>query len=162
MYRSPLGPPLVPCSPSPESLMREPESTPPGILTRIFLFCFNRVLPRHVGQTFRIVLPLPLQAAQVVATLKKPCWILCCPDPPQLEQISMSSWDFAPSPPHVLQDSRRGMSISFEDPNAASSKLISRLYWRSEPRSPRCPLRSPAASKNYPKMSPKMSPKPLP
>ena len=56
----------------------------------------------------------------------------------------MAEADLAPVPLQSVQDSQRGILSLASFPYTASSNVISRLYWRSLPRSARVPPRWPA------------------
>ena len=57
--RSPAGPPLGPTSPSPESWMRVPVSTPGGICTVRVRRVRTRPSPEHSWQGWVMVVPNP-------------------------------------------------------------------------------------------------------
>ena len=132
-YRSPLGAPFSPASPSPASRIRSPVSTPAGTLTEsVFCSCL-RPWPWQSGQGSLIILPLPRHCGQVCCTAKNPCCIRTCPAPPQVVQVVAEVPSFAPLPEHVLQPTRVGTRIFTSVPNTASSRDNSRLYCRSAP-----------------------------
>ena len=73
MYRSPDGEPLSPASPSPESLILVPSSTPGGIVTdKVFSFR-TRPDPEQDLQAIFITCPLPWHVGHVRSIVKKPC-----------------------------------------------------------------------------------------
>ena len=61
------------------------------------------------------------------ATLKKPCWNVTWPAPPQAEQVVGCVPGVAPLPSQVVQLESRGIWMCVSVPNAASSRVSSRL-----------------------------------
>src|SRR5450759_1120184 len=59
-YKSPGGPPFVPCSPSPERRIRSSLSTPEGIFTDNVLCCLMRPLPLQSLHGEVIIFPVPV------------------------------------------------------------------------------------------------------
>ena len=76
---------------------------------------------------FWISRPVPRQRGQVRATLKKPCWKVTWPAPPQVLQVLGLEPAAAPEPLQAVQDSTRGICRVASVPKAASSKPSSRL-----------------------------------
>jgi len=74
-----------------------------------------------------ITRPVPRQRPQVRATLKKPCWKVTWPRPPQLEQALGPEPAAAPLPEQVWHVSARGNWMLVSVPSSASSKVSSRL-----------------------------------
>src|SRR5699024_4544498 len=66
------GPPAGPTSPCPESLMREPSSTPAGTLIRTLRLVRTRPSPAHSVQGLGMVVPNPPQAAHAVVVITWP------------------------------------------------------------------------------------------
>src|SRR6218665_813818 len=112
MYRSPGGPPLVPCSPLPVLRMRMPPSMPAGILTSS-VFCFLILpWPWQVMQGSGMILPVPRQCGQVCCTLKTP-WRLCTvPTAPQVPQTLALVPGLAPLPWQATEPSHAWRRIS--------------------------------------------------
>ena len=104
-----------------------PSSTPAGILIFSVFSTMRCPSPPQVAHGFATIRPLPRQWPQVRATLKKPCWKVTWPAPRQVGQVTGSVPGAAPLPEQVSQRSARGMRICASVPNAASSKLRSRL-----------------------------------
>jgi hypothetical protein len=71
--------------------------------------------------------PSPRQRLQVWLTVKKPWEKRTWPVPRQVLQTTGCEPGLAPLPRQVAHVSKRGMTISFSTPLAASSKRISRL-----------------------------------
>lgn len=74
-----------------------------------------------------MIVPFPLQVGQVVATEKNPCVLLIWPEPPQSGQVAGELPLLAPEPLQSTQDSKRGISILYSLPRAASSRETSKL-----------------------------------
>lgn len=72
MYRSPVGPPLVPGSPLFALRMRMPPSMPAGILISSVFCRLILPWPEQAVQGSGTTLPVPRQVGQVCCTLKKP------------------------------------------------------------------------------------------
>ena len=73
IYRSPLGPPLTPASPSPLKRILVPVSTPDGIFTERDLSFSSCPEPLHFWQGFLIICPIPEHVGHPLSTVKKPC-----------------------------------------------------------------------------------------
>src|SRR5881296_127919 len=71
----------MPASPSPESRMRVPSSTPGGMFTDSARSRVTRPEPEQDGHGLLITWQRPWQFGQVRSKLKKPCacWMLPCP-----------------------------------------------------------------------------------
>ncbi len=124
-------------------------------------------VPRQSVHLSLMILPLPWQSGQVCTLRtvpKRDCWVKTTwPLPPHLGQVSGLVPGFAPEPLQVLQVSFTFSSISFLQPNTASSKVMRTLVRRFAPfMGPllRPLLRPPP--KRSPKISPKISPKSAP
>ena len=126
-YKSPVGPPFTPASPSPLKRILSPSSTPAGILTDKVLFCLVRPAPWQVGHGSLTILPLPWHFGQVCCTEKKPCCMRTWPCPPQVVQLTGCVPGRAPEPLQVSQVDCTGMRILVSVPLAASSKDTSML-----------------------------------
>ena len=72
-YRSPEGPPLIPASPSPESLILSALSTPAGIFIAMVLLVLFLPEPEQILHGSFIVSPEPLHSGHVCCNVKKPC-----------------------------------------------------------------------------------------
>jgi len=128
MYRSPAGPPFIPPSPFPLSLIVDPLSTPAGILIFIVSFVLTLVVPWHDLHFFSGTFPSPLHVSHVRDVVICPRIVFLTsrtsPVPWQFVQFMMllsASWPF---PSHVLQTSGFVISSSFSHPNTASSNVI--------------------------------------
>src|SRR5438132_10795412 len=133
-YRSPGGPPLSPVSPSPVSLRRVPVSTPAGTFTERTLSFSTLPAPLHEGHGSVTTLPLPWQWPHGRAIWKKPWVSRSSPVPWQVGHCLGAVPDLAPEPRHESQVLCRGIFTFASVPKAASVKVTSRLYLRSEPR----------------------------
>ena len=102
-------------------------STPPGILIWSLRSTVTWPWPRQSLQGVVTMRPVPRQRPQVRATLKKPCWNVTCPRPPQEVQVVGVVPGAAPLPWQVAQGSARGIWMCVSVPKTASSKLSSRL-----------------------------------
>src|SRR5215470_8055794 len=96
---SPRPPPCVPPAPSPATRIREPVSTPAGILTSRLRRLLAHPVPRHSGQGFR----------------------LTCPDPPQVGQGSSSSSDSGRLTPVKASSSESARAPSHSPPLPAGT-----------------------------------------
>src|SRR6056297_1740655 len=164
-YTSPLGPPFIPGSPSPLSVITDPLSTPAGILIFIFFFSLFRPLPPQSWHASSKVFPSPPHVGQVFAFTNCPNGVLCVyltsPVPPQLLQVFTFVPGFAPVPSQVLHVSFLIISISFSTPKAASLNSITVSTWMSRPLADRLLLLVPPPP-NMSNMSPKISSNPAP
>ena len=96
-----------------------------GIRNLILDVRSRRPVPWQVLQGFSMTRPAPSQRGQVWAMLKIPRELITCPRPPQVAQGLLLE---PASPPEPLQTSHRSCLwtlISFSQPCAASSKVIS-------------------------------------
>src|SRR5262245_19169536 len=100
---SPGGPPRIPASPSPASLIRVPSSTPTGMVTDSVRSRVTRPAPLHDGQGVSIVSPRPWHDGQVRSMVKKPCVARTLPIPPQVRQVVGAVPALAPEPVQLLQ-----------------------------------------------------------
>ena len=138
---------------------------PAGTWTFMVLFRRTLPLPLQVVQGSLISLPLPPQVGQGLSDCMvmpmKFCWVRMVPRPPQREQVSGWVPALQPLPPQVEQGSMRPKVISFSQPKAASSKVISSSTPRFCPRvGPlrRWPLELVAPPKKSPKILPRSNP----
>src|SRR6056297_1103793 len=115
-YRSPVGPPRNPASPSPASRMRVPVSTPAGMFTLSARFFWILPAPPQALQGFLMICPSPEQVGQVRSTVKKPCWALTFPIPEQVGQVTGSVPASDPVPEQVSQTTEVGTLIVFWSP----------------------------------------------
>jgi hypothetical protein len=97
MYRSPGGPPFTPGSPLPWSRMREPVSTPPGILTAMRSVPNVAPRPPQVRHASRPILPFPRQRGHASEVRRRPRPARR-PFPPQSGQASSGLPGLAPDP----------------------------------------------------------------
>ena len=80
-------------------------------------------------------LPWPLQSPHVLAIEKKPCWKRTCPLPRQCGQVCrLGAGLGAAAAAGLAAREARDRRCVFSQPRRASSKVISRWYWRSSPR----------------------------
>jgi hypothetical protein len=114
-------------SPSPESLSRDPLSTPAGIWIVIERSCRTRPSPRQSAQGSWITRPCPWQRPQGRRISKKPCLVPIEPVPLHCGQRTGCVPGFAPLPAQASQLSRRGNRIVASPPKAAWRKSTSRL-----------------------------------
>ena len=75
-YKSPLGPPLKPASPSPETLSLESFSMPSGMSISIFLVLFSVPVPWHCLQGFFITFPVAPHVSQGLVVWNMPKTVL--------------------------------------------------------------------------------------
>src|SRR5579875_2259622 len=93
----------MPASPSPDSRMRVPSSTPAGTLTDSERSRVTRPEPAHLSQGLSIVWPRPWQVGQVRSMAKKPCCARTRPCPPQVRQVTGREPGLAPLPAQASQ-----------------------------------------------------------
>src|SRR4030042_5235899 len=125
-YRSPLGPPYSPSSPSPRSRSREPVSTPAGILSWTVLTALTFPPPEHSRQGVVITLPSPRHWEQGGLMLKKPLDCVTWPLPWQRVQICGEAPGAQPDPRQEEQRTYFSTLISLPAPRALSMKEIRR------------------------------------
>ena len=78
--------------------------------------------------------PAPLQAEQVLSTVKKPCEALVLPEPPHAPQFFNPEPFSEPEPLHESHLTSVSNEISFLTPVYASRKSTSTSYFKSWPR----------------------------
>src|SRR5215210_6208625 len=107
MIRSPLGPPRSPALPLALILNCMPSCTPAGISMVTVSSPYTLPSPLQLLHFDVIVVPSPLQVAQVVTVCIWPRKVLVTfltwPLPPQVLQFCTLPLSFAPLPPQVLQ-----------------------------------------------------------
>src|SRR5918998_6834766 len=103
IYRSPLAALRTPASPSPDTRMRVPSSTPAGIFTDRLRRLSARPSPPHAWHGSAITSPLPRHVGQPRSTTKKPCWARTLPAPLQVEHVCARLCPLAPLPSHESQ-----------------------------------------------------------
>src|SRR5690606_16329260 len=106
-YRSPGGPPPGPTSPSPDSGMRVPESTPAGILMVSDRRVRTLPSPEHSPHGRGLTVPYPWHCGhgRVVITWPRNdrCTWLTSPWPPHVGQVVSDDPGAVPSPLHAMQ-----------------------------------------------------------
>ena len=137
MYKSPLGPPFSPGSPSPLNTTVWLSSIPAGIFTLI-LACFLTVpFPLQLSQGSFITSPVPWQFVHVLVVCIWPSIVfwtcLTVPVPLHTEHFDTVVPGFAPVPLHIEHVSGLVTSISFSTPKNASSNVISIFKFKSAP-----------------------------
>ena len=137
MYKSPLGPPFSPGSPSPLNTTVWLLSIPAGILTFI-LACFLTVpFPLQLSQGSFIISPVPWHAVQVLLVCICPSIVfwtcLTVPVPLHVGHFVTDVPGLAPEPWQILQVSGLVIDISFSTPKKASSNVMSIFKLRSAP-----------------------------
>src|SRR5450759_2405020 len=122
-YRSPAGPPDVPCSPLPLNRILPPSVTPAGICTVRGFTRTTRPLPLHVLHGSSITLPEPPQRLHVLDTPNRPWPCETAPVPWHTGHMVGPVPGLAPLPWHVGQVSTRWTSTLVETPLSASSNV---------------------------------------
>src|SRR5271165_3473302 len=147
----------MPASPSPAKRIRVESSTPAGMLTDSTRSRVTRPLPEHTWQGFCIISPRPEQVMQVRSMVKNPWLARTLPKPWQVGHVMGLEPASAPAPPQASQVTEAGTRICAALPVNASTREISMLYLRSEPRSLALLPRERRPPMNSPKRSSKIS-----
>ena len=101
------------------------------MFTSIFLFFLFLPSPLQFPQGSVITWPAPLQAEQVLSTVKKPCEALVLPEPPHAPQFFNPEPFSEPEPLHESHLTSVSNEISFLTPVYASRKSTSTSYFKS-------------------------------
>ena len=137
IYKSPLGPPFLPGSPSPLNTTVWLSSIPAGIFTFI-LGCFLTVpFPLQFSQGSFIISPVPWHALQGLVVCICPNIVLwtCVtwPVPWHVGHLIGDVPGLAPFPWHTEHSSSLVITISFSTPINACSNVKSSLTFKSAP-----------------------------